>query len=242
MSQCVTVREDKLTKKITVSGVFADPDLAARVVNVYLEELQKFINANAFTSAKRNRIFIEEQLRENKRGFLEAGKEINEFYKRNDISSVEANVDVDVGGLIEGKEGMASGIAKLAQLDVASTGQVKVDVDSLMSQKAGIDAKLERASVVEDVPQQVYLTYLMLRRELLAKVNALLATQYEIAKIDETKEELSFEIIDKGVPAVHKFKPKRALICIAVFMSALFFAVFLAFFRDYLDRMRVLHQ
>ena len=81
MKEDVTTMDDKKAKTINIAGIFKSPELVARVVNAYVEELQKFINANAFTTAKRNRIFIEGQLAENKTELLEAGKEINDFYR-----------------------------------------------------------------------------------------------------------------------------------------------------------------
>ena len=239
LKQQVGVMEDNKGQTIEITAMFKDPELPARVVNAYLEELQKFINANAFTTAKRNRIFIEGQLQENKRGFLEAGKEINEFYKQNSISSVEANIDVNIENVIGQVEmGQGAEPLKYANLDVQSIKQLGSDIGNLVTQKADLDEKIRTARIVEDVPQQVYLTYLMMRRELLAKINALLTSQFEMAKIEESKEELSFQIIDKAVVPFKKYKPKRAQICVISFFGALFFAVFLAFFREYLRKLK----
>ncbi len=233
MKGAVVISDDKKAKTIKITGTFKTPELAARIVNAYLDELQNFINANALTTAKRNRLFIEGQLAENKEDLLEAGKEINAFYQGNRVSSAEAQVDVPI-------------TTRNPEQDVSSPGvgpQVPgSELDTLISQKADIERKIAEARVVEDVPQQVYLTYLMLRRELLAKVNALLTSQYEMAKIEESKEELSFQVIDRAVPPVKRASPKRSQICIMSFMAALFGAVFLAFFRDYLERMKKLHQ
>ena len=77
----VTVMDDKKNHTIKISAKFRDPKLASRVANAYLSELQAFIDNNALTTEKRNRIFLEGQLSEMKRMFLDAGKEISEFYK-----------------------------------------------------------------------------------------------------------------------------------------------------------------
>ena len=215
--------------------MFPDPEIAAQIANAYLAELQHFINASALTMAKRNRIFIEGQLAENKRSLLEAGKEINDFYKTKSISSVESDVDVNVGVSppvdtpLEDKPRFA---ARGMESDPA--------LRNLLAEKLQVERKITVARVVKDVPQQVYLTYLMLRRELLAKVNALLTTQYEMAKIEESKEALSFQVIDKAVPPVKRISPRRAQICITYFMAALFASVFLVFFLEYIKKMKAL--
>ncbi|MFH1829580.1 MAG: hypothetical protein ABH871_02220, partial [Pseudomonadota bacterium] len=233
MKGAVLVVDDKKAKTIRITGKFKDPKLAARVVNAYVDELQNFIASNAFTTAKRNRIFIEEQLAQNKQELLEAGKEINAFYKTKSISSVEANLDVNVGEVYY-KDTPLDEKTKLAALDTGGDAAIK----NLLSEKAQVESKIAEVKTVKDVPQQVYLTYLMLRRELLAKVNALLTTQYEMAKIEESKEDLAFQVIDEAVPPVMRAFPKRAQICIMSFMAALFAAIFLAFFREYVMKMQ----
>jgi tyrosine-protein kinase Etk/Wzc len=274
MKVAVVVMDDKKQKTIKITGIFKTPQLAARVVNAYVDELQKFINENSFTTAKRNRIFIEGQLAQNKEELLGAGKEINEFYRGNRVSSADAKVDVAIGntGLGTGDSGLerpellARNSVEPAEISDAPNAELRAsnsesdtaghgsplpadgvvagvtgheaELNSLLSQKVDLEKKLAEANVVKNVPQQVYLTYLMLRRELLAKVNALLTTQYEMAKIEEAKEDLAFQVIDKAVPPVHKFAPKRAQICIMSFMAALFGAIFLAFFREYIRRVK----
>lgn len=253
---------NKKAKTIKITGIFKGPRLAARVVTTYLVELQKFINANALTVAKRNRIFIEGQLEENKRDILEFGKEINEFYNKNKISNVEARVDVFLNGLKalkvsdHGIENRGSDIVvKLAKADplTAGAGLVMSNSDSgivnsqpqlsqLMIRKDDIDERIVETRIVKNVPQQVYLTYLMLRREILAKINALLTTQYELAKIEESRENLAFQVIDTAVPPERRFSPKRARICIMSFVAALFFAVLQAFFRERLRGMKALQR
>jgi uncharacterized protein involved in exopolysaccharide biosynthesis len=271
LKAAVTIMDDKKNKTIKIAGVFRNPQLSARIVNAYLAELQKFISSNAFTMAKRNRIFIEGQLEENKSELLEAGKEINEFYTGKKISSTDARVDVPIANRepstvnremniastsetvydprVTSHETLANpfiGIADAGTPDPAQgsrlTAHDNSELSGLISQKEDLEKKITEARTVKNVPQQVYLSYLMLRRELLAKVNALLTSQYEMAKIEESKEELSFQVIDKAVPPVLRFKPKRAQLCIMSFMAALFGAIFLAFFREYLQRMKELHR
>jgi uncharacterized protein involved in exopolysaccharide biosynthesis len=233
----IEIAEDKRNKKIKIKGEFRDPKVAARVVNAYIVELQKFISVKALTVAKRNRIFIEGQLEQNKRDLLEAGKEINAFYMKNKISNVDADVDVsiDMPNAEESNE-----ISRLAYDGMSENRGVKSDVGTLMLKKNALDEKISKAKVVKDIPQQVYLTYLMMRRELLAQVNSLLTTQYEMAKIEEAKEELTFEVIDKAIAPEQRYKPKRSVICITTFFAAFIAAVFLAFVSDYFNRLKVI--
>jgi uncharacterized protein involved in exopolysaccharide biosynthesis len=231
----IAVVSDKKNKTLKVSAKFRDPYVASRVVNAYLEMLQNYINDNALTTEKRNRIFIERQLDQNKRKFLEAGKEISEFYKGSRVSTADAVLDVPIR--------FPSAAMEIGT--PASGGESRVtdsDLSILTAEKNDIEKTIARAQVVKDVPQQVYMNYLMLRRELLGKLSAMLATQLEMAKVEEAKEDLSFQVIDKAVPPFKRFSPARGRICMVSFFTALFFAIFLAFFLEYVERMKKLQK
>ena len=222
----IVVMDDKKDQTIEVSAKFRDPDLASRVANAYLDELQSFIDNNAFTTEKRNRIFLEGQLNNMKQMFLEAGKEISEFYKGGRVSTSDAVLDVPIQ----------------APVTIHQSPITDSEVSNLMAKKDDIEKKIAQARVVKDVPQQVYMNYLMLRRELLGKLSGMLSTQLEMAKVEEAKKDLAFQIIDKAVPPVARFSPARGRICIMSFFAALFFAIFLAFFLEYIDRMKELNR
>ena len=83
------------------------------------------------------------------------------------------------------------------------------------------DLQLEQGRLTRDVEenQAVYIT---------------LRQQYEIAKIEEAKENLLVNILDGGEPAVEKAKPKRKLIIIVSGLSSLILAIFFVFSLSYL--------
>ena len=63
--------------------------------------------------------------------------------------------------------------------------------------------------------------HLMLRQELLGKLSGMIATQLEMAKFEEAKKDLAFQIIDKVVPPFKRFSSRRAQICIMFFYKTL---------------------
>lgn len=224
--------DDKKSGIITISADFKDPLLAAEVVNGYLAGLREFINENLFTMAKRNRIFVEEQLAENKKDLLSVGKLINEFYKGDRISDVKSLIDV----VLEVNEEASLEGGGVTDFGYGQEGSQAWDI--LEQKKGEIRKKLDETKVVEGVPQQVYLQYLILRRELLGRMNALLTQQYEMAKIDEAKEDLAFQVVDPGRIPEKRYKPKRKLIVASSFAASAFLAFFAAFFLEYINRMR----
>lgn len=226
----VKITDDRRMGTIKILSEFDDPALAARVANSYLKWLQSFINRNSFAVAKRNRIFIEYQLDQNKQNLLNAGKELNEFYKNERVSSVESKVDV----VIESSKDMD--FSDINNLIVS--GGLTDKVADLQKKTTEIDKKIGELIIVNDVPQQVYLQYLTLRRKLLEEINTLLTQQYEVAKIEEAKEELAFQTIDPAREPVDRFKPKRKKMVVIGFFASLFLGIIAAFFVDYVERMK----
>lgn len=216
------IEEDKKTGLIKIEIKLKDSILAAKIANDMVSQLQSFIENNSLTLSKRNRIFIEQQLVKNGAKLLEAGKDINNFYSANRISSVLPQIDVNVGSF----ESLPQPFEEF-QADITDPQR--------QNNKAG--RSIEKARV-EKVPGQIYLQYLSLNRELITKAHALLSQQYELAKIDEAKEDLAFQVIDKAEVRVRPFFPKF-LECILVGLAGGFFlSICAAFFSEYIHYLK----
>lgn len=210
-TRVISSRQDN-TIKISVEMPTAK--LAADVANGYAVGFQEIVNDNSFTMAKRNRQFIEEQLEQNKRELLESGKELNEFYKGKMISSVESKVDVPI-----------------TVSDVSN----KEKVVELYQQKKTLEEGIEGYGIVKDVPQQVYLQYLTIRKNLLTQLNGMLSQQYMMAKIEESRDDMAFQVVDPAKEPIQRFKPRRKLIVITAFVVSLFVGIMAAFLLEYIE-------
>lgn len=240
--------EDKRNQIIKVYAYTSDPQLSADLVNVYLQELAIYINENAFTSAKRHRIFIEEQLEKNRAELLEAGKELTS-------SNVVPKIDVDVGVGVEENKEMLSADLKILKLQTLPENLEKNKmIESILPSKTetykdvhqqtkelqlksdNMPNRLGKSNIIKDVPQQIYLQYLLLHNQILTQLTTLLNQQYEMAKIEENKEDLKFKVIDWARPPERNFKPKRRKIVVLTFMLSLFLAGFYVFLKEYIEK------
>jgi len=66
----------------------------------------------------------------------------------------------------------------------------------------------------------------------------LLTAQYEQAKIAEARDTPTVQVLDKAVPAERKSKPKTTLNMAIAGALSLFVGIFLAFFLEYVERIR----
>lgn len=249
----------RINKVIVITAVMNDSKLAADVVNGCIEELEDYLKNSYFTAAKKRRIFVENQLERNRMNLLDAGRELSAAYDPRNVSNVNSTVDVDVSvgdssdkedsvlaekdkdqplysnespvspgtDISAGFPGVSSAFATVQE----KAGELQARTDELLE-------KIKKTKVVKNVPQQVYLQYLILHKALLREVNQLLARQYELAKIEEAKEELSFQIIDKARVPVSRYQPNRKFIAISTFTASLLGSVFLAFLLEYLRERR----
>ena len=82
--------------------------------------------------------------------------------------------------------------------------------------------------------------YLRLMRELKVQetLYALLTSQYEQAKIQEARDTPTVQVLDPAIPAEKKSKPSIRLNMMIAGVLALFVGIFLAFFLEYLERIK----
>nr|HPH55521.1 GNVR domain-containing protein [Smithella sp.] len=70
------------------------------------------------------------------------------------------------------------------------------------------------------------------------KIYTMIAQQLETSMMAEVKENFSFKVIDPPFVPDRKIKPKRAQMVMLSFVVALFLAVFIVFFLEYLEKMK----
>ncbi len=222
LQDIVKIVSDPESGLINVKVEHSNPELAASITNTYVRQLTNYLLTNALTAARRNRIFIEGQLTKAKSQLLKTGKAISGFYANNDISTAESLVNVNV----------ASHVKAISPDDLSHKLQ------ELSEKESTLKEKIDRLTVVKGVPQQVYLEYLTGYYKLLGEINALLTQQYEMAKINELKEDISFQVIDWAQVPLGPSKPKTTLILIITVFFAAFTSAFLAFFVEHIDRLK----
>ena len=101
-----------------------------------------------------------------------------------------------------------------------------------------------RSFSAQTIPQDelpgVAAEYLNLRRdlEIQEQIYALLREQYELARVEETDPSRTFQVLEAGeIPEV-KYWPSRTTICVLGTLSVLLLSTLLAFFLEYLVRVR----
>lgn len=228
--------DNRKMETITISAMMEDPQLAANIVNGYLDALRRTIKENAFTVAKRNRMFIEEQVTKNKNEYFASWKELNEYYKTGRISSAGMGTNISPSQAPEMNALADSEIASLDQ-DMQSDA-VQSELNSVAVQKESVEKQIREAESLKNVSPQVYVQYLTLRNSLLGRTGALLAQQYEMAKIEEARNDLSFQVVDTARVPTKRCYPKRTSMVVQAFLVSLILSLIAVIFLEYVHKVR----
>lgn len=202
---------------ITVEVDDTNPQRAAAIGNRHVTELQTLTGRLALTEAQQRRVFFEQQL-QRVRDKLAAAQQALE------ASGFSANV------LRAEPKAAAEAYAKLrAELTAAD-----VRMSSLRSRFVdGAPEIQQQASIVSALQSQVAKAeassspvadsgYISRYREFKYQETLfeLFARQYEIARLDESRDGSMVQVIDPGTPPERKSRPKRAMVGVLTTLGA----------------------
>lgn len=257
LQEVVVSAWDETKRIMTITVAQPDPVLAAAIANQFIEALQRALNENAFTLAKKNRVFIEAQLQKINKDLAAAEEALRQFEQTYGIVALDVQAQAAVNALA-GLE--AQIMFKEVQLGVwqRSLTEASQEVYLLQEELQGLRAQLARLlqgtpgpfapSAVPGQNSQMFLSldkapdiklqYARLQREALIqnKLFALLVQQLEQARIEEARDETAFQILDRAVPPEEEVKPKRSLIVALSTLLGVCLGIFLAFFSEYRDQ------
>jgi len=226
-----------------IIGIYVDdqnPQRAALLANGYVEELQRLTQVFAVTEASRRRLFFEKQLMQAKKSLSEAEIALKQLQEKTGIIQLDAQAQQVIGTAASLKGQIAMKEVELGAMRTFATGS---NPDFIRSQQmlTGLKAqlsKVETGSVITSKVPEAGLEYMRMVRDLkyAETIYEMLAKQYEMAKIDESKESSVIQVLDKAFVPEQKSKPKRSMtVLFAVFVTG-FIAMLWAFIAEALKK------
>ncbi len=204
---------------ISISVEDRDPKIAAAMANAYIEELDNFNRLTRTSSARRTREFIEERLQVVQRDLAAAENSLSSYQQQKNLAllSPEARGQAEIGANI-----MAQKIALEVKLNVLR--------QSLVESSEEVRRVKEELNAVErqlgTLPQAGVATMRLWRDlKVQEQLYELLTGQLEEARIRETRDTPTVQVLDPAVPPLHKSRPKRALVVLAGLLLGCFGSV-----------------
>ena len=216
-----------------------DPQFAADLANAHVEELRKLLGKLAVTEAQQRRLFFEKQLNQTKDNLTLAEVALkstgisSSVLKSNPVSAVAAVAglkaqvtaqEVKVGAM-RGYLADTAPDFKLAMNDLANLRSqlAKQEKDEPASNPtAGSANGKDVGDYVTKYREYKYQETLF---ELFSK-------QFEIAKVDESREGAVIQVLDAAEPPERKSKPKKAMIAIIATLASGFAMLLFVFVRS----------
>ena len=218
------IGEDRKSGIITVSAIDHDPERAAKIAQAYVDELDHLVAQVSTSSARRERVFLEERLRDVKHDLDAVGQKFSEFASKNSAIDIPAQgkAMVEAAATLQGE--LIAAESELRGLEQIYTEQ-NVRVRSLHARVAELDQQLNKLGTGDEQNgPSLYpsirklpllgVTYADLYRQLKIQetVYELLTQQYELAKVQEAKEIPTVKVLDVADVPTKKSFPSRLMI------------------------------
>ena len=231
------IKEDKKSGVIDITVSDSDPARARALANGYVNELNQLLASVSTSSARRERMFIEQRLNTARADLEEAEKEFGKFASRNSTFDVkeQSKAIVGAGAQLEGQiiaaQAELEGLQQTYTDDNVRVRAVKARINSLKRDLAKIggtgeesEGSLAPGGLSPSVRQLpivgVQWADLYRRSKIQETVFELLTQQYEIAKIEEAKEIPTVKVIDVAdYPERKSWPPREIIVTLGTLLS-----------------------
>jgi len=243
----IEVNVDKKSNIITLSVEDKDPVRAAQMANAFVEELKALTKGLAITEASQRRLFFEEQLKDTRLALIKAEEDLKKFQEKTGAIKVEEQAKAVIEGIATLRAQIA---AKEVEIKVMKTYSTPYNPDLQRAEEAlrAMKAELQKLEAKEGknpdplMPTgrmpEVGMEYLRKLREL--KFNEtlydLLLKGYETARLDEARDAVVIQVVDKAIPPDKRAKPKRTLMVLVATFTGFFLSIFIALFIEYKEK------
>lgn len=233
--------------RITVDG--PTPDEAAAMATAYVEEFRKLAAHVATSEAGQRRMFFDRQLEEAKDNLSNAEQDL----KKTELTTGLIQPDSQSRAMIESAAAIQGEItAKTVQMQAISSFATEDNPQMvvLKNQLSALRAQLSRLTgstgnesdlfVPKGKIPEAALDYIRKYREVKYRevVFQAIASQDQLARLDEAKQGTEFQIIDPATPPDKRSFPQRTILVILFTLLAFIFACFAALIQAKLEVLR----
>lgn len=236
LAKYTEISEDHKSGIITITVTDRDPSRAAQLAQAYVEELDRLVAEVSTSSARRERVFIEQRLQAVKQDLDNASRQFSQYASQNTTIDITAQAKATVeaaarleGGLIAAQSEL-EGLEQIYNRNNVRVRSLQARVDELRSQlhKIGGDtsdppseqSRQEFPSIRQLPLLGVRWADLYRETKIQETVYELLTQQYELAKIEEAREIPVVKMLDQAnVPERKSFPPRLGLMILGMLLA-----------------------
>lgn len=209
---------------ITIEVDDHDPQRAADMANAYVEEFRRLTSGLAITEAQQRKVFFENQLQQTKEKLTKAQSALQGSGFTPGALKAEPKAAAESYAKLKAMLTMAEVRLKTALTNLSVSAPEVVQLQATVTALRSELGKLEGTAEVSGGPDYVgkYRDYKY--HETLFE---LFAKQYELARIDESREGGLIQVVDIAQVPDKKSRPKRAIVAlVATLLSAIALTAF----------------
>ena len=229
---------------ITLQFSDTNPRLAATIANAFVEELVKLNYTFALTNASRRRLFLENQVTLVRQKLGSAELEVKQMQEKTGMIALDKQTSLAIQGIANLRAQIVSREAELSAMGAYATErnpsyqQLKEVIAGLRIQLRKLEhtGGYEQGSVMVPTGKlpEKGLQFARAMRGLAEQeaIYAMLIKQLEAARIDEAKDAVLIQVVDRAVEPELPSKPAGLLVLIISTVLGFVFGVIMAFVRE----------
>jgi uncharacterized protein involved in exopolysaccharide biosynthesis len=203
---------------ITIEVEDESAQRAANMANGYVEELRLLTSKLALTEAQQRRVLFETQLKQTRDQLTKAQQVLQSSGYTQEAIRADAKASAEGYARLRAEATAAELRLQALRRGLSDTTP---EVQQALSAVGGLRTQLARLAETTDLSGAT--DYVSKFREFKYQETLfeLLARQYELARVDESREGALVQVVDEAKPAEHKHRPQRALIAAAATLASL---------------------
>lgn len=235
---------------IVIQATEKTPEMAQRIVQAFVEELDRVNRQTRVTSAHNTRIFLEKRIQEVEKQLKDSAERIRDFQLKYKAISIEEQTKASIEAAANLRAEIALNEVKLGLLE-RNRETTHPQVESLKFQLVELKNQLKKLETGAGLDDSEYVIpfqkipdlskeYVFLTKDLevFKAIYTLLTQQYEQAKIQEKKDTPTLQILDSPNLPDKRSKPQRRLIVLLAFLLSVVVSLFIVFFVEYIRKLR----
>jgi uncharacterized protein involved in exopolysaccharide biosynthesis len=207
---------------VTIEVDDEEPQRAADVANRYVEELRQLSVELALTESQQRRAFFEAQLKQTRDRLTSAQEALQASGFSQGALKTDARAAAEGYARLRAETTSAEIRLQALRKTLADGAPEVLQALSTLGALRAQLSKLETSTDQADAPDYVSKFREFKYQETLFD---LFARQYELARLDESREGALIQVVDPAKPAEWKSKPKRALVAAATWLATLLLLV-----------------
>jgi uncharacterized protein involved in exopolysaccharide biosynthesis len=251
-SKILNLTEDTKSGIVIIAVMDEDPVRAAEMANAFVDELKKVLQSLAIGEAAQRRIFFEQQLVQSHKTLSDAEDELQKYQEKSGLVVMEPQFQAMLESIETLRAQIAAKEVEISSLRTYARGKnpdlkraitelsaLRAELNKLERQRTQRSDKTTKATSLGEAPQLGLEYQRRLRDVKFATVMyELMLQQFEVAKVDESRETMVVQVIDPAIPPDYKYKPKRGRIILLGVLVGLGVGLTWALVADYVETMK----